>query len=75
MIKTLEDIQKGETCRIAKFQDRATQMHLMRFGLTSGQLIKCLAKTGPIIIGKNKQCLAIGKKLARKIIVKPVQAA
>lgn len=74
MEKTLTEAKKGETCEIIKFSDEYTKFQLMRLGLAVGQIIQCLAKIGSVVIGKNRQKLAIGHHLAQKIIIRVVQA-
>lgn len=75
MTETLDKAGAGRTYEIVDFDNLSTRVQLMRFGLSAGQVIRCLAKTGPVIIGKNRQRLAIGRNLARKILVRAVQAA
>lgn len=69
MKKTLTQAKKGEACKIIDFADSATKCQTMRFGLCSGEVVRCIAKAGPVIIGKNQQTLAIGNNLARKIYI------
>lgn len=72
-MKKLCDMKKGETAEITGFSDNLTKCHSARFGICEGELIKCLANSVPVIIGKNHQTIAIGRKMSRKIEVKEVQ--
>ncbi len=74
MTKKLTEAGKGEEYEIVDFGDDTTKLLMMRWGLAVGQVIKCLARLGPVIIAKNRQKLAIGRNLANKIIVRAVQA-
>lgn len=69
MKKTLAEIKNGETVIITDCLDIATKCMVMRFGLAVGETVKCITKVGPIILGKNKQTIAIGKNLACKIFI------
>jgi Fe2+ transport system protein FeoA len=69
MNKTLAEARSGEVIAIAGCLDTPTKCMLMRFGLAVGEVIKCIAKIGPVIVGKDRQTIAIGKNLAEKIFV------
>lgn len=69
MKKTLSEAKNGETIEITGCTDMPTSCLIMRFGLAVGEVIKCLTKVGPIIVGKNNQTIAIGRNLADKIFV------
>ncbi len=68
-MKTLAELKKGDTCKIADFADNYTRCQTMRFGLFTGEEVKCIEKVGPIIIGKKQQRMAVGNSLAKKIYV------
>lgn len=71
--KILTQAMPGEIFEIIDFADISTKCQATRFGLSLGEIVKCLANIGPVIVGRNKQEVAIGKKLADKIFVKEVQ--
>lgn len=66
---SLCDIEIGQEVEIAQFLDSTIKCNSQRFGLFEGGKVKCIAKPGPVVIEKNKQAIAIGKKLAGKIFV------
>lgn len=74
MNKTLAEAKKGDILKITGCIDLCTSSQIMRFGLAEGEIIKCIAKVGPVIVGKNRQRIAIGRKLADKIFIQ-TQAA
>lgn len=69
MTKPLAKLKKGDSCRIIQFKDTKSKTETMRFGLSEGETVTCLANVGPVIIGKNLITIAIGKNLAGKILV------
>lgn len=69
MKKTLAEAKNGEDFQIIDCLDMPTKCLIMRFGLAIGETAKCIAKVGPIIVGKNKQNIAIGRNLAGKIFI------
>jgi Fe2+ transport system protein FeoA len=71
-MKKLNEIEKGKTVEIINFADINSKFSSARFGLTEGQVIRCKAKIGSIIIQKDQQTIAIGKDLSKKIMVKEV---
>ncbi len=71
-MKKLHELGKGKSAEIINFTDNSTQCHSARFGLCKGQIIKCLANVGPIIISKNQQTIAIGRNLSKKIEIKEI---
>lgn len=69
MEKSLSQAKKGEICKIIKFKDTQSKTETMRFGLSVGETVKCLANVGPVIIGKNLITVAVGRKLADRIFI------
>lgn len=69
MTKTLYDIKKGANAKILEFKNNEIKMNSSRFGIEVGQVIKCVAKFGNVVIQKNQQQIAIGKYLSKRILV------
>ena len=72
MIKTLFELEKGREAEIIEFTNSEIRLNSARIGIEVGQIIKCIAKLGPVIIKKNRQHIAIGEVLSREILVKEV---
>ncbi|MDD3150161.1 MAG: FeoA family protein [Candidatus Gastranaerophilales bacterium] len=69
METTLKNIEVGQKACIKDFADSQTQCYSCRFGLAKGQIVTCIAKPGAIVLKKNHQEIAIGKKLSEKIFI------
>ncbi len=69
MTKPLKKAQKGDVCKIISFKDTKSKTETMRFGLSVGETVQCLANVGPVILGKNLITIAVGSNLAEKIYV------
>ncbi len=69
---TLVDIKHGEKFIIEKIKDKNTRIQALRFGIGEGSEIECAGHLpgGPVILKKNLQEIAIGRKMAEKISVK-----
>ncbi|MFW5787869.1 MAG: FeoA family protein [Bacillota bacterium] len=67
----LAEVNQGEKFKIKNIPDDRTRVQALRFGLSSGAKLTCDSKIpgGPIIIKRNLQEIAIGRKLAEKISI------
>lgn len=68
-MRTLLEVQTGETVKIAGFDPETPKAVFARFALFEGQVIKCVAKPGPVVIKEKFQTIAIGKEFSKKIYV------
>ena len=70
----LDDAKSGTTLEIVNINDDGIKAQLIRLGITEGSRVKCAQRLpgGTIVISKNHQEVAIGSKLAKKIIVKKI---
>lgn len=68
-MRTLFDVKTGETVKITGFDPDTPKAAFARFALFEGQVIKCIAKPGPIVIKEKFQTIAIGKEFSKKIQV------
>ena len=72
MTKTLSELKKGKSAIIIEFKNPEIKLQSARFGIEAGQIIKCIANPGAIVIQRNSQQIAIGKYLSKEILVKEV---
>lgn len=70
---TLEQAKVGERLIVREIIDPEMKMKAIRFGVIQGAEIVCAEKLpyGPVVIRKGRQELAVGRKLAGRIIVEP----
>ena len=68
---TLDKLKKGQTCRIVSIDNMDVRTQAIRFGIAEGELVSCaeIVPAGPVIIRKNRQEIAFGRSLAKKINV------
>ncbi|MEC9489214.1 MAG: ferrous iron transport protein A [Halanaerobium sp.] len=72
---TLAEIRPGNDVLIEEIPDRMVRAQAIRFGISEGSVVSCFVRipSGPIILRKNFQEIALGQKLAQKIKVKFVR--
>ncbi|XEQ94971.1 hypothetical protein SCACP_38710 [Sporomusa carbonis] len=70
---TLAQAKRGQRLLIAAIPNPAVRAQAIRFGISEGAEVECYEKlpAGPIVVGKGKQEIAIGRRLAENIQVKP----
>jgi Fe2+ transport system protein FeoA len=68
---TLDKIKKGKLAKIKTLPNGIEKIYLIRFGICEGSDVFCLERLpgGTIIIQKNRQEIAIGYDLAKKIFI------
>jgi ferrous iron transport protein A len=68
-IEPLDKIKKGMQVTIHSLPDGITKSQLIRLGITTGAKVVCLQRLpgGTIVLQKNRQEIAIGFDLAKKI--------
>lgn len=68
---TLADVKRGDEIQIASIPDREMRAQAVRFGISEGAEVSCAEKIpgGPIILKRNLQEIAVGRRLAEKIEV------
>ncbi|MHB0913293.1 MAG: FeoA family protein [Armatimonadota bacterium] len=69
---TLDQAKKGREVCIVAIPDDMSRSQLLRLGITEGSSVICHEKLpmGPIILRRKRQEIAIGRELARSIVVK-----
>lgn len=68
---SLDQIKTGEEFVIKEIQDSMAKTQFIRFGIGEGSTVICHGKIpfGPVILRKNRQEIAVGRDLARMIVV------
>ena len=72
---TLDQTKPGQTFLIRSIDDPAARLAAIRFGIAEGSLAACQAVLpgGPVVVRKGKQEMALGRSLAHRIQVQPVE--
>lgn len=72
----MAEAKRGDKFKIMNIPDDMVRAKTMRFGISEGSVVYCVEKIpgGPIILKKNLQEIAIGRKLAKKITIDEVAA-
>ncbi|KKM09173.1 iron transporter [Clostridiales bacterium PH28_bin88] len=68
---TLDKVKRGQWIKILSIPEAEVRAQAIRFGIMEGEVISCaeVVPSGPVILSKNKQEIAIGRKLAERIQV------
>ncbi|MBP2634626.1 MAG: FeoA domain protein [Firmicutes bacterium] len=68
---TLSQAKRGQRLLIAAIPNPTIRAQAIRFGIAEGSEVECFEKlpAGPVVIGKGKQEIAIGRRLAENIEV------
>ena len=68
----LEDAPNKSVLEIVSINQSKLSEDAMRFGIEAGECVQIINKLpgGPIVIQRNQQQIAIGRELARAIIVR-----
>jgi Fe2+ transport system protein FeoA len=66
---TLDKVNYGETIEIINIEDKNIRAQAIRLGISEGSRLFCSVKlpAGPIILQRNRQEVAIGRSLAKRI--------
>lgn len=70
---TLSQAKRGQMLQIIAIPSEHIRAQAIRFGIGMGERVECAEKLpdGPVVIGRGKQQIAIGRRLAENIIVQP----
>lgn len=70
---TLVQAQRGQKITIVSIPSEQVRAQAIRFGIAEGSEVCCAEKlpAGPVVIAKGKQEIALGRKLAERIEVRP----
>ncbi|MFW6035882.1 MAG: FeoA family protein [Halothermotrichaceae bacterium] len=68
---TLADVKRGDEFIISRISDKKVRAQAIRFGISEGANLSCGDKIpgGPVILKKNFQEIAVGRNLAKNIII------
>jgi Fe2+ transport system protein FeoA len=69
---TLDQAKKGSEIQIVAIPEGVSKPQLIRMGIIEGSHAVCHEKLpmGPVILRRKRQEIAIGRELARNIVVK-----
>ncbi len=69
----LDQARKGQTVRITSIPNKLTRVQALRLGISEGTVITCreVVPAGPVVVARNRQEIAIGRRLAKTIEVEP----
>ncbi|MBU7005124.1 FeoA family protein [Phosphitispora fastidiosa] len=67
----LDKCKKGHKVRITGIGNSDIRAQAIRFGISEGEIVCCaeVVPAGPVVVQKNNQEIAIGRRLARQIAV------
>ncbi len=67
----LDQCKKGHKVKILGIGNTDIRAQAIRFGICEGEIINCaeVVPAGPVVVRKNNQEIAIGRRLARQITV------
>ena len=70
----LSELKRGREARVNRIEDAGLRTQLLRFGIASGSLVRCLNRIpfGPIVLRYGGQELALGRDIARRIEIEGV---
>ena len=71
----LSSITPGQKVLIKHIPESKYKSQLLRLGLYEGQIIECISKLpgGTMVLGVNRQELALGKKLINNIDIEKIK--
>lgn len=71
---SLFESSTGQGLRIRSIPSGSMRTLFLRLGVNEGEIVRCFERLpgGTVVIQKNRQQIAIGRKLAKKIMVSEV---
>lgn len=75
-VQTLDQISPGQVVVIHDIPDDLVRVQALRFGIGEGSAVICreVLPGGPVVLKRGFQEIAIGRRLARSIRVRPPEA-
>lgn len=66
---TLSEVNRGDKFQVDHIPDTNVRAQALRFGISEGAQVSCVEKVpgGPVILKRNFQEIAVGRRLAEKI--------
>ncbi|MDT3700482.1 MAG: ferrous iron transport protein A [Thermincola sp.] len=67
----MDNCKRGQRMKIALIERPEVRAQAIRFGISEGEIVHCeeIVPAGPVVLRKNNQEIAIGRRLAREIEV------
>jgi Fe2+ transport system protein FeoA len=67
----LDKVRRGDLIKIISIADAKIKQHALRMGIDEGAVLTCaeVIPAGPVVLGKLRQEIAVGRSLARLINV------
>lgn len=74
---TLDKAKRGQKVKIVFMPNDLIRAQALRLGIAEGTTVTCqeIVPSGPVVILRHNQEIAIGRNLARNIKVEPVPSA
>ncbi len=71
---TLDKVKRGDFVKVCSIPGELIRAQAIRFGISEGAVVMCaeIVPAGPVVVRKSKQEIAIGRGLAKGILVEPV---
>lgn len=72
---TLDRMARGQSCEVLGIDDEMARITALRFGMSEGAQISCVTRipAGPVVVRSGRQEIAIGRALAKRISVRPLE--
>jgi len=72
---TLDEARPGQAFTVLSIADEMARLQAIRFGIAEGARAVCetVLPGGPVVVRKGKQEMALGRSLAHRIQVQPVE--
>lgn len=66
---TLDRVKRGQSFKIMYIDNDTVRSQAIRFGIAAGEWLTCeeVVPAGPIVVSKNRQQIALGRRLAKEI--------
>jgi len=74
---TLDKVKRGDLIKIVSITDARTKEQALRMGIDEGSVLTCaeVIPAGPVVLGLNRQELAVGRAVARNINIEVLARA
>lgn len=69
---SLDCVRKGDRMEIVSVDDELARVQALRFGMAEGACVECVTRipAGPLVIKSGRQEIAVGRSLAKRILVR-----
>ncbi len=75
LLRTLDQAKRGDKMVVLNVDDEQARIHAIRFGMAEGACVQCVTRipAGPIVLKSGRQEIAVGRELAKRITVRPLE--